>query len=102
VMAGDVRRKGASLGTVPSYTDDPNQPPGLVLSDVSPEGPAAKAGLKGGDRIIALDAHEIRSVNDLMFVLVAAKPGTDVKVTFVRDGKTQTVTATYGVPTGRR
>ncbi|MBS1121013.1 MAG: hypothetical protein H6Q90_3241, partial [Deltaproteobacteria bacterium] len=32
----------------------------------------------------------------------AAKPGTQVQVTFVRDGKSQTVTATYGVPRGRR
>ena len=101
-MAGDVRRVGASLGTVPSYSEDPNQPPGVVLSDVMPDGAAAKAGLKGGDRIIQLGTVEIRNINDLMFVLQSAKPGTDVKVTFVRDGKHQTVTATYGVPKGKR
>ena len=33
---GDMRRRGASLGTVPSYSEDPNQPPGVVLSDVMP------------------------------------------------------------------
>lgn len=101
-MAGDVRRVGASLGTVPSYSEDPNQPPGVVLSDVVPEGAAAKAGMKAGDRIVQIGSIEIRSVNDLMFVLQTAKPGTDVKVTFVRDGKHQSVTATYGVPRGRR
>jgi len=101
-MAGDVRRVGASLGTVPSYSEDPNQPPGVVLSDVMPDGPAQKAGLKGGDRIIQLGTVEIRGINDLMFVLQTAKPGTDVKVTFVRDGKQQTVTATYGVPKSKR
>ena len=37
-----------------------------------------------------------------MFVLQAAKPGAPTKVTFVRDGKTQTVDATFGVPSGKR
>ena len=53
-MGGDVRRVGASLGTVPSYSEDPNQPPGVLLSDVVPDGAAAKAGLKGGDRIVQI------------------------------------------------
>jgi Tol biopolymer transport system component len=101
-VAGDMRRAGASLGTVPSYGDDPNQPPGVLLSDVRPDAPAQKAGMKGGDRIVQVGTVEIRNINDLMFVLQTAKPGTDVKVTFVRDGKTQTVTATYGVPAGKR
>jgi hypothetical protein len=101
-MVGDVRRVGASLGTVPSYSEDPNAPPGMVLSDVKPDGPAAKAGLKGGDRIVQIGTTEIRSVNDLMFVLQTAKPGTDVKITFVREGKQMTVTATYGAPAARK
>jgi len=99
---GDARRVGASLGTMPSYGEDPAQPPGMILSDVAPGGPAATAGLKGGDRIIALDAHEIRNVMDLMFVLQTAKPGTQVKITYVRAGKTLTATATYAVPRGRK
>jgi len=101
-MGGDVRKRGASLGTVPSYTEEPNQPKGMVIADVVPEGAAAKAGLKAGDRIIQIGTAEIASVSDLMYVLEAAKPGTQVQVTFVRDGKSQTVTATYGVPRGRR
>jgi S1-C subfamily serine protease len=97
-----MRRAGASLGTVPSYGDDPNQPPGVLLSDVRPDGAAKKAGMQAGDRIVQIGTVEIRNINDLMFVLQTAKPGTDVKVTFIRDGKAQTVTATYGVPAGKR
>ena len=93
---------GASLGTVPSYSEDPNQPPGVILSDVVPDGPAAKAGLKGGDRIVKVGTVDIRGINDLMFVLQSAKPGTETKITFVRDGKEQVVTATFGVPRGKR
>jgi len=98
---GDIRHTGASLGTVPSYSEDPNQPPGVQLSDVVPGGAAAKAGLKGGDRIIRVGSVDIRGINDLMFVLQGGKPGTEVKITFIRDGKEQTVTATFGVPRGR-
>lgn len=102
VFGGDVRRKGASLGTVPSYDEDPSRPPGVLLSDVVPEGAAQKAGLKGGDRIVKLGAQDIRNVEDLMFVLETSKPGTEVVITFVRGGKTQTATATFGTPRGRR
>ncbi len=101
-MGGDVRKRGASLGTVPAYANDPNAPKGMTLQDVVPDGPAAKAGLKAGDRIIQLGTAEISNVADLMIVLETAKPGTEIKVTFVRDNKIQQATATYGVPRGRR
>jgi membrane-associated protease RseP (regulator of RpoE activity) len=101
-MGGDVPRRGASLGTVPSYDEDPSRPKGLVLSDVVPDGPAARAGLKAGDRITQIDTHEVASAADLMFVLTMAKPGQEAKITYVRDGKTFTVTATYGKPRSRK
>ncbi|MBV8761554.1 MAG: PDZ domain-containing protein, partial [Deltaproteobacteria bacterium] len=102
MSGGDLRRVGASLGTVPSYDEDPSAPAGVLLSDVVPEGAAAKAGLKGGDRIVQIGTVEIRNVNDLMFVLQAAKPGTEAKIVFLRNGKRETATATYGVPRARK
>jgi Tol biopolymer transport system component/Zn-dependent M28 family amino/carboxypeptidase len=101
-MGGDLPRRGASLGTVPSYDEDPSRPKGLVLSDVVPGGPAAAAGLKAGDRITEIDTHEIANAADLMFVLTMGKPGQPAKITYVRDGKTYTVTATYGKPRSRK
>ncbi|HEY4240285.1 MAG TPA: M20/M25/M40 family metallo-hydrolase [Kofleriaceae bacterium] len=101
-FGGDIPRRGASLGTVPSYDEDPARPKGMVLSDVIPGGPAATAGLKAGDRIVQIDTHEVGNASDLMFVLTAAKPGQECKITFVRDGKTQTVTATFGKPRARK
>jgi len=101
-MGGDLPRRGASLGTVPSYDEDPARPKGLVLSDVVPGGPAAAAGLKAGDRITEIDTHEIANAADLMFVLTMGKPGQPAKITYVRDGKTYTVTATYGKPRSRK
>ncbi|HVK86379.1 MAG TPA: M20/M25/M40 family metallo-hydrolase [Kofleriaceae bacterium] len=101
VRGGDQRRRGASLGTVPSYSEDPNQPKGVLLSDVVPDGAAQKAGLKGGDLIIQIGTTEIGSVSDLMYVLGAAKPGEKTTITYVRGGKTYKVDATFGAPRSR-
>ncbi len=97
-QGGDLRKRGGSLGTIPSYSEDASAAPGVVISDVVPEGPAAKAGLKGGDRIVALGEVEIRGIHDLMYVLSTAKPGDAVKVTYVREGKRVTADAVYGKP----
>jgi Tol biopolymer transport system component len=102
MTGGDLRRVGASLGTVPSYDEDPSAPSGVLLSDVVPDGAAQKAGLKGGDRIIKIGTVDIRNVNDLMYVLQAAKPGTEVPILYLRNGKRETVTATYGAPRSRK
>ncbi|HEY4180009.1 MAG TPA: M28 family peptidase [Kofleriaceae bacterium] len=96
LRGGDMRRRGASLGTVPSYSEDPNQPKGVLLSDVTPDGAAQKAGLKGGDLITQIGTTEIGNVNDLMYVLMAAKPGEKTSITFTRNGKQQKVDATFG------
>jgi hypothetical protein len=100
--AGDRRGVGASLGTIPSYNQDVAAPPGVVLSDVVPEGPAAKAGARGGDRIVRIGSTEIRNIGDLMFVLSSAQPGTPVEVTVMRDDKPVVLRATYGQPRSRR
>jgi hypothetical protein len=97
----DDRPRSASLGTIPSYDEDPGRPPGLVISDVVPNGPAAKAGLKGNDRIVDVGGSKIDNINDLMFVLQAAKPGQNTTITYVRDGKRVTVEATFGIPRQR-
>ncbi|MFN0250692.1 MAG: M28 family peptidase [Kofleriaceae bacterium] len=101
LRGGDMRRRGASLGTVPSYGEDPNQPKGVLLTDVTPDGAAAAAGLKGGDLIIAIGTTEIGNVRDLMYVLQAAKPGQKTTITYVRDKKTFKVDATFSAPRGR-
>ena len=45
-----------------------------------------------------LGTTDIRSVEDLMFVLGNARPGQKVEVTYLRDGRRQTATAVYGQP----
>ncbi len=100
--SGDMRRRGASLGTIPSYSEDPSQPKGVLLTDVVPDGAAQKAGLKGGDLIIQIGTTEIANVNDLMYVLETAKPGQTTTITYVRGGKTEKADVTFAQPRGRK
>ena len=58
-------------------------------------GGAALAGMKRGDILIKLGKFDIGSVEDLMFVLMQAKPGETVTAIVLRDGKPLTLEATF-------
>jgi S1-C subfamily serine protease len=98
---GDHRGWGASMGTIPTYDQDPSAPPGMIVNDVVPEGPAQLAGIKAGDRIVEIGTTEIRSVYDLMYVLQHVKPGDKAKVTYVRDDERFTTEVTFSKPRAR-
>jgi S1-C subfamily serine protease len=68
--------------------------PGVLLSGVTANSPAAKAGLQKGDRIIEIGARKINSMEDMQAAFQGLRAGEKVKVTYVRDGKTQTVELT--------
>jgi serine protease Do len=66
---------------------------GVAVIEVVPMSPAAQAGLKQFDVIVALDGHKIRDVLDLRKYLYTKKSiGDTMKVTFYRDGEKHTVT----------
>jgi serine protease Do len=66
---------------------------GAAIIQVEPMSPAAQAGLKQFDVIVALDDHKIRDVLDLRKYLYTKKSiGDKMKVTFYRDGEKHTVT----------
>ncbi|MEU5981762.1 trypsin-like peptidase domain-containing protein [Streptomyces sp. NPDC047434] len=67
---------------------------------VTPNGPAAKAGLKAGDVITAFGDHPIDSGPSLISEIWTHKPGDAVQLTYERDGKTATATVTLGERTG--
>ncbi|MFI6943953.1 trypsin-like peptidase domain-containing protein [Streptomyces sp. NPDC050418] len=63
---------------------------------VTPNGPAAKAGLKPGDLITKLDDRPIDSGPTLISEIWNHKPGDTVKLTYERDGKERTVDVVLG------
>ncbi|MFI1303569.1 S1C family serine protease [Streptomyces sioyaensis] len=67
---------------------------------VSPNGPAAKAGLKPGDTITKLDDTVIDSGPTLISEIWQHKPGDEVTLTYKRGGKEHTTRVTLGQRTG--
>ena len=77
---------------------------GLLIDSVEKGTGAAKAGLRGtvvdrrgyirqlGDIIVKIDDKDVRTLNELRDVLEAYSVGDEVRVTFVRDDTTRTVT----------
>lgn len=60
---------------------------GAVVTQPTPDSPAAKAGLKSGDIILAVDGEDITNALDLSRTIAGKAPGTDVTITYWRDGK---------------
>ena len=64
---------------------------GALVSDVIDDSPAARAGLKPGDIILAVDGRKIKEMRSLPRIIAAKKPGTRVKLEILRNGKTKTI-----------
>jgi serine protease Do len=69
---------------------------GAIISDVAPNSPAAKAGLRRGDVITQLDGQPVTGANDLKLKVGEMKPGSAAHFKILRDGKPQDVTVTLG------
>jgi serine protease Do len=73
-----------------------NQSGGVLIGDVTPNTPAATAGLKKGDVIVKLNGQAVSDNNDLRNTISQMAPGTSVKLNIWRDGKTQDYSVTLG------
>jgi serine protease Do len=69
---------------------------GVLIADVTADTPAAKAGLKRGDVVTAVDGHAVETPRDLTRQIAMAKPGTEVKLDFLRAGKPSELAITLG------
>ena len=70
-----------------------SRPQGLIVTEVYPQGPGARAGLEQGDVITAIDGAEINDQGGLNFRVGTRSPNDTVAVTILRDGRTQTLNA---------
>ena len=73
---------------------------GALIDQADPNGPAAKAGIKAGDVITAIDGKDVVSAHDLARSISAMQPGTKVEVAFLRNGQSQTADVTLATLPG--
>jgi serine protease Do len=69
---------------------------GAIVSDVTANSPALKAGFKTGDTILKVDGIDIDDARDLARKVAGIAPGKSVPVEIVRDGKPETLTVAIG------
>ncbi len=69
---------------------------GVLIASVTPNGPAATAGLRVGDVIVQIDNTPVTSVQSLGDVLLSKNPGDTIAVTINRGGQQMTVNVTLG------
>lgn len=67
-----------------------------AVGTVSPGSAAETAGVKPGDRIVAVDGEATPEFQDLVHTIAEREVGESVALTFERGGSTETVTATLG------
>ena len=79
------------LGTIPNYADSTD---GLKLDGVRDDSPAAKAGLKAGDKVIKLAGRDVKNVYDYTYALGEMKGGQEYEVVVMRDGQRLTTKIT--------
>jgi len=72
------------------------QTKGVVVSEVSKDSAAEKAGLKRYDVIVEFNGKPVTKANEFRNKIAMLKPGTKVKLGIIRDGVRRTITAELG------
>jgi hypothetical protein len=77
---------------------------GARVREVSPGGPADRAGVRAGDSIVAVNGTDVRGADAgrrVVELLREVNPGDKVRLTVLRDGKTRDFTVTAGPDLGQ-
>jgi len=69
---------------------------GVLVQQVQPGGPADKGGIKPGDIIITIDGRSIKDGDDLVSDIASRRPGSSIRLGYMRDGKQSDATITVG------
>lgn len=74
---------------------------GVFVSNVLAGSAAEESGMLPGDVIVAIDSHDVKSVSELQEWVARNRPGHEITVSFLRDGKKLEVVATLKNSTGQ-
>jgi serine protease Do len=67
---------------------------GALVGDLTPKGPAEKAGMQSGDVIVEFDGKPVADSRHLRLQVAQTKPGSEVPVKILRDGNSKTLEVT--------
>ncbi|MEW6750196.1 MAG: trypsin-like peptidase domain-containing protein [Candidatus Latescibacterota bacterium] len=93
---GQVRRAWTgvrSVQDIPAWAEVPGAAghQGAIIVQVAANSPAGRAGLRGGDLIVAINDEKVRSADEAVGILNSFRVDQDVRLTIVRDGDTLTL-----------
>jgi len=89
ISMNDVTPENASFFNLPDAT-------GAIVSQVTPDSPASRAGLKSGDVLRELDGRKMANGGALQVAVSETAPGSTIELGILRDGKPQTIKVTVG------
>ena len=69
---------------------------GVLVQQIQSGGPAEKGGIKVGDIITTIDGHPIKDGDDLVNEITSRRPGSSIRLGYLRDGKQGDTTVTIG------
>lgn len=95
VIIGDLDPERAKFFNVPANTK------GALVSQVDPNSPGGKAGLKVGDVVVSFNGQKITSANQLQLLTGGTAPNTTVTLGILRNGQSMNLKVTLGeLPSG--
>lgn len=101
VKTGKVRRGQLGVAIEPITAELASklglpQVRGVLVNAVSPNSPAARAGIREGDVILAFNGNPVTDGNTFRNQVASTQPGTAVKLTVFRDRREQEIEVTLG------
>jgi putative serine protease PepD len=95
--ADEILRTGqASVPIIGAGVDVQSSLEGAEITNITPSGPADRAGLLNGDRITRIDDQRIQDGIELIVAIRSRVPGEKVRLDFQRDGSAESVEVTLG------
>jgi serine protease Do len=85
----DVTPENATFFNLPDAT-------GAIISQITPDSPAGRAGLKAGDVLRELNGRKIANSSALQVAVSEMRPGNEISLGILREGKPETIHVTVG------
>ena len=89
ISMNDVTPENSSFFNLPDAT-------GAIISQVTPDSPASRAGLKSGDVLRELNGNKIVNGSSLQVAVSETAPGSDITLGILRDGKPEKIAVKVG------